>query len=260
MPTLFTALRTHVPAVKAAKQQPSLQPYGLEMMVSPKILGKKKKERVYKLSLKQRFRRINKSRATREIVVIGAGLAGLSAAYELSSVGYKVTVLEGQKRVGGRVETLRKLIPGRVTEGGAELIGSNHHAWLSYKHKFHLHFTDVLEPPNAPVILGGFRLSSAEAAVLGAEFLKATGILDREARSINAGEPWLSPKAPGARPHIPCGESSYVAGVAAVQVGADRTTLNHVKVRGGTGDYFLPNGRQSRGENREGGFRTSCVL
>jgi monoamine oxidase len=195
MPTLFTALRTHIPAVKAPKKQANLQPYGLEMMVSPKALRKKKKERIYKLSLKQRFRRLNKSRATKEIVVIGAGLAGLSAAYELSSVGYKVTVLEGQKRVGGRVETLRKLIPGRVTEGGAELIGSNHHAWLSYKHKFHLHFTDVLEPPNAPIILGGFRLSSAEAAVLGAEFLKATRILDREARSINAGAPWFSPKA-----------------------------------------------------------------
>jgi len=194
MPTLFTALRTHVPVVKKPKQQANLQPYGLEMMVNPQAL-RKKKERIYKLSLEQRFRRINRSRAKSEIIVIGAGFAGLSAAYELSSVGYKVTVLEGQKRAGGRVETLRKLIPRRVTEGGAELIGSNHHAWLSYKHQFHLHFTDVLEPPNAPVILGGWRLSSAEAAVLGAEFLKATGILDREARTVNADTPWLSPNA-----------------------------------------------------------------
>jgi monoamine oxidase len=195
MPTLFTALRTHAPAVKTPKKQANLQPYGLEMMVNPQALRKKKKERIYKLSLGRRFRRINRSRATREIIVIGAGFAGLSAAYELSGVGYKVTVLEGQKRVGGRVETLRRLIPGCVTEGGAELIGSNHHAWLSYKHQFHLHFTDVLEPANAPIILGGWRLSSAEAAVLGAEFLKATGFLDREARSVNADAPWLSPKA-----------------------------------------------------------------
>lgn len=195
MPTLFTALRTHVPIVKAPRKHASLQPYGLEMMVNPKAFRKRKRERIYELSLEQRYRRINKSRAKKEIIVVGGGLAGLSAAYELSSVGYGITVLEGQKRVGGRVETLRRLIPGRVTEGGAELIGSNHHAWLSYKHKFHLHFTDVLEPANAPVILGGLRLSSAEAAVLGAEFLKATGILDREARRINAEAPWLSPNA-----------------------------------------------------------------
>jgi hypothetical protein len=35
MPTLFTALRTHVPVVKKPKQQANLQPYGLEMMVNP---------------------------------------------------------------------------------------------------------------------------------------------------------------------------------------------------------------------------------
>jgi monoamine oxidase len=195
MPTLFTALRTHLPAAKTQKKKPILQPFGLEMLVKAKQPTKKRKERIYKLSLTERFHRIHRLRATREIIVVGGGFAGLSAAFELSSVGYKVTVLEAQTRVGGRVKTLRNLIPGRVAEGGAELIGSNHHAWLSYQHQFHLHLTDVLEPPNAPVILGGWRLSSPEAAVLGAEFLKATRILDREARSINPDTPWTSPMA-----------------------------------------------------------------
>jgi monoamine oxidase len=40
-----------------------------------------------------------------DVIVIGAGLAGLQAAWELERVGCKVLVLEGRDRVGGRVQT-----------------------------------------------------------------------------------------------------------------------------------------------------------
>jgi monoamine oxidase len=45
--------------------------------------------------------------AGRRIVVLGAGIAGMVAAFELRRAGYAVTVLEAQPRAGGRCLTLR---------------------------------------------------------------------------------------------------------------------------------------------------------
>lgn len=43
----------------------------------------------------------------RHVVVLGAGIAGLTAAYELEQAGFLVTLLEARRRVGGRALTLR---------------------------------------------------------------------------------------------------------------------------------------------------------
>ncbi|CBI31420.3 unnamed protein product, partial [Vitis vinifera] len=62
------------------------------------------------------------------VVVIGAGLAGLAAARQLMRFGYKVTVLEGRKRAGGRVYT-KKMEGGNRTAaadlGGSVLTGTH---------------------------------------------------------------------------------------------------------------------------------------
>ncbi|MGW8975090.1 FAD-dependent oxidoreductase [Streptomyces platensis] len=42
-----------------------------------------------------------------KVLILGAGVAGLTAAYELSMLGYRVTVLEAQDRIGGRNRTAR---------------------------------------------------------------------------------------------------------------------------------------------------------
>ena len=74
----------------------------------------------------------------RTVTVIGAGLAGLSAAYDLQRAGWQVTVLEARDRVGGRVYSLRNFSNGLVAEGGGEFIAESHTRMLAYADQFHL--------------------------------------------------------------------------------------------------------------------------
>jgi monoamine oxidase len=74
----------------------------------------------------------------RTVTVIGAGLAGLAAAYELHRAGWKVIVLEARPRVGGRVYSVRSFLHGQVAEGGGEFIEESHTRVLSYAREFKL--------------------------------------------------------------------------------------------------------------------------
>ena len=44
----------------------------------------------------------------KKVIIVGSGMAGLSAGYELSKVGHDVEILETQTRLGGRVKTFRE--------------------------------------------------------------------------------------------------------------------------------------------------------
>jgi monoamine oxidase len=133
----------------------------------------------------------------RRVIVIGAGFGGLACAHELIAAGYDVTLLDARNRVGGRVLSFTDMIPGRVVEGGAELIGSNHPTWVGYAKKFGLKFLDVTEDENlhAPVVLGGRTLTEKETERLWEELEAAYKTMNADARPINADQPWLSPNA-----------------------------------------------------------------
>jgi monoamine oxidase len=63
------------------------------------------------------------------IVVVGAGLAGLTAAYRLRNAGYATTVVEAADRVGGRCWSITDYFAeGQVAEHGGELIDQSHAA------------------------------------------------------------------------------------------------------------------------------------
>ena len=78
------------------------------------------------------------------VVVVGAGLAGLTAAYELDRKGWEVTILEARDRVGGRCLTFRReLREGQVAEAGGEFIDASHKAVRSYADIFGLELEDL---------------------------------------------------------------------------------------------------------------------
>lgn len=75
----------------------------------------------------------------KRVIVIGAGMAGLVAAYELDRAGHDLTVLEARDRVGGRVLTLRTpFTSGLFAEAGAARIPPDHELTLGYARHFGL--------------------------------------------------------------------------------------------------------------------------
>ncbi len=60
-----------------------------------------------------------------DIIIIGAGVSGLMAANILSKNGFKVVVLEGRDRTGGRIHTFTHPLHPHPLEAGAEFIHGN---------------------------------------------------------------------------------------------------------------------------------------
>ena len=97
-------------------------------------------------------RDVERRGAPKKVIVIGAGLAGLSASYELTQAGHDVTVLEARTRPGGRVHTLRDpFAEGLYAEAGATRVPDHHHFTVEYAQRFGLTL-DPFEPPDLPSV------------------------------------------------------------------------------------------------------------
>ena len=75
----------------------------------------------------------------KRIIVVGAGLAGLSCAYELDQAGFNVILIEARSRPGGRVSTYRDPFADNLyAEMGAEYVDSTDMYVKKYCKKFDL--------------------------------------------------------------------------------------------------------------------------
>ena len=74
---------------------------------------------------------------SKRVVIIGAGISGLVAGYELTRAGHDVTILEARNRVGGRVFTLRTpFSDGHFADAGAARIPLDHEMTIGYADHF----------------------------------------------------------------------------------------------------------------------------
>ncbi len=131
------------------------------------------------------------------VAVVGAGLAGLSAAYRLTQAGVRVDVYEAAGRVGGRAFTARDLLaPGLVTELGGEFIDSGHLVLRDLVRELGLSLRDMqadaAELSPVAYFFNGRHYSEAEIV---AAFRPLAGMIERDVLSLGD----ESPPGPAAR-------------------------------------------------------------
>src|SRR5260370_1821119 len=98
-----------------------------------------------------KVRRAEGSGQGKHVVILGAGIAGMVAAWELQKAGYSCTILEARQRAGGRNWTIRNGTRVEMTDGttqvcsfedGADFtarparVPSHHVTMLGYCHEF----------------------------------------------------------------------------------------------------------------------------
>jgi monoamine oxidase len=86
-----------------------------------------------------------KNSGNKKIVIVGAGMAGLNAAYQLKKQGITAAVYEGSHRLGGRILTHYgdALQMGIHPEFGGDFIDSNHEDMLALAKEFNLELIDM---------------------------------------------------------------------------------------------------------------------
>lgn len=83
-------------------------------------------------------------RSESEVVIVGAGMAGLTAAWRLQQAGINPRIFEASNRVGGRMYSIRNFFAdGQVAELGGELIDTNHEAIRNMAVEFGIELDDL---------------------------------------------------------------------------------------------------------------------
>lgn len=134
-----------------------------------------------------------------DVVVVGAGLAGLSAARDLMNGGTEVLVLEARNRPGGRVEQTT-LADGRIVQLGGEVIGPFHEAYVGLVEELGLTIV-----PSFPQLPGEDTWVLADGRYVGdftwmddadrASFATLSDEFGALARTVDPDDPWSHPDA-----------------------------------------------------------------
>jgi len=121
-----------------------------------------------------------------DVLVIGAGVAGLTCAYRLQQAGIRARVYEAQERIGGRMFSLRgHFADGQVCELGGELIDTGHARIRALASELDLALDDLSADPTASAgdiwFCNGRRYSEADIL---REFAPLAAAIERDAATI----------------------------------------------------------------------------
>jgi putrescine oxidase len=135
----------------------------------------------------------------RDVVIVGAGPAGLTAARELKKAGLSVAVLEARDRVGGRTWT--DTIDGAVLEIGGQWVSPDQTELLALLDELGLQtYSRYRDGKSVYIGADGKRTlytgdSFPVSETTAAEMDQLTALLDTLAAEIGPTEPWAHPKA-----------------------------------------------------------------
>lgn len=133
-----------------------------------------------------------------DVIVVGAGLAGLKAAQELVAQHRSVILLEANNRVGGRLKS--ETVAGRVVDVGGQWIGKGHDVLLGEAQRFGIATYKQYETGKTVMQLLG-RIVHFVGEVPRMPLLSLIELYriqkrwDREMATIPADAPWNAPKA-----------------------------------------------------------------
>jgi monoamine oxidase len=133
----------------------------------------------------------------RDAVVIGGGLAGLTAAMRLSQAGVQLHIFEARVRTGGRIRTHQEDVGGVQIELGGELIGARHTSIRRLCCDMGIVLNDCgssedLIPDS--VVLSHRRLPQTQVLGLRRELDALIDHLSDLATGVSPNEPWRAPK------------------------------------------------------------------
>lgn len=138
------------------------------------------------------------TRARCDVVVVGAGLAGLTAGRQLAAAGRDVVVLEARDRVGGRVET--QTSNGLTVDLGGTWIGPTQDLMADLVAELGISTFSTYDDGRHLLVLGGRarrfsgRIPPVNPLSLG-DIARAQMALDRMARTVPLDQPWAAPHA-----------------------------------------------------------------